>query len=124
MKFAAIFATIAILIAAATPAESKCLQRDFIDTWEAQGKDVVFVRQGLKEWYKLTLLGYCPGLNQTAAIAIASKFNGLCVGVGDHVIVHFGEPPGDCTITRIEPYTGPVPNHPSAGAKPQTNQSH
>ncbi|MBI1365742.1 MAG: hypothetical protein GC153_07255 [Alphaproteobacteria bacterium] len=88
-----------------------CFTRN-IDGWRELGRNAILIRRGLKDWYKLDLVGSCDPRWAMSAIGIRTQPGGGCITRGDHIETYTNTPiKGSCVITGIHEWNedAPVP---------------
>ncbi len=118
---------VAVAMLAATPAlaaPSVCIRQDDIRNWSSPDDKHLVLENYRHQKALLTLIGTCSGFKFTETIAIRSPgATGLsCISRGDTVRTHDLGFRGTCAVVKIEPYTGPIGNHPSDAN--QSSNSH
>ena len=91
-----------------------CFTRN-IDSWRALGRNAVLIRKGLRDWYKLDLVGTCEPEWAILAIGIRSPAGSSCISRGDRVDTFSREPVSTtCMITDIHIWNDKAPVPPPA----------
>jgi hypothetical protein len=83
-----------------------------INGWRPLGRDAVLIRQSVRDWYKLDLVGPCEPEWAFNTIAIRSRPTGSsCLTPGDTLATDDRTMPGTCFIDAIHVWNedAPVP---------------
>jgi hypothetical protein len=73
-----------------------------IRNWRSDDNKSVIVEKGLKEEYKLELIGTCQPQDAFTSIGFISRVGGgLCLSTGDRLVTDARYNDGTCTIRRI-----------------------
>ena len=106
----AVAATALFAAAPALAAPAVCIQRDNIRNWSSIDDRHIVLQDYHHTRALLTLIGTCSGFkfHETLAIKSPGSLGISCIERGDDILTHDTGMPGSCSITKIEPYTGPV----------------
>ena len=73
-----------------------------IRNWRENDRDSVIVEKGMKEEYKLDLVGTCQPDQAFTSIGLISRFGGgSCLSSGDRLVTDARFNDGSCSIRRI-----------------------
>lgn len=73
--------------AKAEPAKRQCFWNRDVNSFSAQGEDAVTVRVGVRDYYRLDLVGTCPDVDWNVQIALVSRGGGyICAGADAEII--------------------------------------
>ena len=101
-----------------------CFARQ-IDSWRALDRRSILLRNGVRDWYKLDLIGSCEPDWAFNAIAVRSRpAASSCLSPGDQIITDDAAVSGTCSISRIYEWDedAPIPE-PQASLRPQAASS-
>lgn len=96
--------------AAAEPAAAKpkrqCFWTSQVNNFAAQGDEVVNVRVGVKDVYRLEIFGTCPEIDWTQKIAIVSRSGStICTGLDAELVVPSTIGPQRCAVRNVRKLT-------------------
>jgi len=99
---------------AATPASAldspECVRRNDIRDWASPAQRVLILENYGHKKIKLKMNGTCLGFGPYDSFQITGPLEGAatCISKGDYVKTNWAGEPGLCTITDLEPYSGPT----------------
>jgi hypothetical protein len=114
--------TLAFLLAAAVSApqlalaadSSICIRRNDIRAWSSPARRQLVLENYAHKKVILKMSGSCEGFGTYDSFQITgpNESNIDCIVPGDVVRTNWAGEPGECSITTISPYDGPVHPHP------------
>lgn len=95
--------------ATAAPAvkpKRQCFWTSQVNNFAAQGDEVVNVRVGVKDVYRLEIFGTCPEIDWTQKIAIVSRSGStICTGLDAELVVPSTIGPQRCAVRAVRKLT-------------------
>ncbi len=95
-----------------------CFQSQ-IRSWRKLDNRSVIVEAGVRDEYKLDLIGSCQPDDAFTQIGLVSRGGGSCLSSGDHLVTDARYGDGSCSIRRI--YEWHKDAKPAEGAAPAAN---
>lgn len=95
---------------AAEPAAAKpkrqCFWTSQVNNFAAQGDEVVNVRVGVKDVYRLEIFGTCPEIDWSQKIAVVSRGGStICTGLDAELVVPSTIGPQRCAVRNVRKLT-------------------
>jgi hypothetical protein len=124
----AVFCAVATAAQAAAPPRStapasnrQCFHASTVNSFRAPKNDTVYVRVGVRDVYKLDLMGSCPDVNWAETIGLRSRGSEwVCDGIDVDLIVRRsgGIGPNHCPVSALHKLTPEEVKALPRGSKP------
>ena len=90
-----------------------CVRRNDIRAWASPARRTLILENYAHKRIILKMSGSCEGFGDYDSFQITAPLatNVDCIAVGDIVRTHWAGEPGECSITSISPYDGPLKKH-------------
>lgn len=97
----------------------KCFWANNVQSFAAQGDDVVNLRVGMRDYYRLELMGPCPDVDWATRIALDSRgSSSICTGLDATIIAPSPTGPQRCPVRTVRKLTAEEVKALPKGAKP------
>jgi hypothetical protein len=92
--------------AAPAKAERSCFYAKNVSGFRASDDKTVYLRVGVKDVYRLDLMGPCPDVNWNESIALVSRGSSfICTGLDAEVVSHSPIGPQRCPVQTLRKLT-------------------